>query len=206
MKPKNLTGQKFGLLTALYPLPERKDACVVWMCSCECGNQKAIPSTDLTTHRVKSCGCLRHRVKDITGERRGHLTALRYTGERDKNGRAIYEWRCDCGNVFARTTNGTNNKNSPLLCPECQRKVKARQITFVRSNREEDETTGLTRKSIYNLVNGVPTERNTSGVRGVHWHAGHKKWVATGRQGKSLLLWENSRKFLKLRKPGESTS
>ena len=44
---------------------------------------------------------------------------------------------------------------------------------------------------ISNLINGVPTERNTSGVRGVYWHAGHQRWVATGRQnGKLITLGE----------------
>ena len=175
----DLTGQKFDMLTALYPLPERKHNCILWQCSCECGNQKAIPSTDLTTHRVRSCGCLMHQVKDITGEHRGHLIALSYTGDRDEHGRAIYEWRCDCGNVFTRSVAGTARRDSALLCPDCQRKVKSRQIDRVRTNREEEETTGLTRKYISNLVNGVTTKRNTSGIRGVYWHEGHQRWVAT---------------------------
>ena len=130
-------------------------------------------------------------MKDITGQRRGHLTALRYTGERDERGQAIYEWRCDCGNVFTRSVAGTNDKKRALLCPECQRRVKSRQINLVRSNREEDEATGLTSKYISNIINGVPTGRNTSGVRGVYWHAAHKKWVATGRHnGKLITLGE----------------
>lgn len=91
MKMNDLTNQRFELLTALYPIEERKDKCIQWMCRCECGAMKAIPSTDLTRHRVKSCGCLQRRIKDITGQKRGHLTALRYTGQRDENGRAIYE-------------------------------------------------------------------------------------------------------------------
>ena len=187
MKPKDLTGQKFDLLTVLYPLPERRDSCVLWQCRCECGNLKAISSTDLTRHRVKSCGCLTHRVKDITGQKRGHLTALRYTGERDENGRAIYEWRCDCGNVFTRSVAGTARKDSALLCAECQRKVKSTQINRVRTNREVDKTTGLTRKYLSNLIRGVLTERNTSGIRGVYWHEGHQRWVATGRVNNELI-------------------
>lgn len=187
MKPNDLTGKKFDRLTALYPLSERRDSCVLWMCKCECGTMKAIPSTDLTRHRVKSCGCLLHRVKDITGEKRGHLTALRYTGERDERGSAIYEWRCDCGNVFTRSIAGTARSDSAWMCPECQRKVKSRQITLARVKREVEETTGLTKKYISNLINGVLTERNTSGVRGVYWHEGHQRWVATGRQDSQMV-------------------
>lgn len=180
MKINDLTGQKFDMLTALYRLPERKHGCFLWMCQCDCGTMKAIPSTDLTRHRVKSCGCLLHRINDISGERRGCLTALRRTGEKDALGLAIYEWRCDCGNVFKRSIHGTKRTDIPHLCPECQRKVRAQQIALRRKNREVEETTGLTRKYLMNIINGVLTEANTSGVRGVYWHEGHKRWIATG--------------------------
>lgn len=190
MKMNDLTGRKFDMLTALHPLKERKGKCVQWLCRCDCGKMKAIPSTDLTRHRVKSCGCLKHRVKDITGEKRGHLTALRYTGMQDERGFAVYEWRCDCGNVFTRSINGTA-RDTGLYCPECQRKIKARQINAARENRQQDVETGLTRRYVKNLIDGVLTARNTSGVRGVYWHAGHKRWVATGRQeGKLVTLGE----------------
>ena len=190
MKPNDLTGRRFDRLTALYPLEERRDNCVVWMCRCDCGAMKPIPSTDLTRRRVKSCGCLKHRFKDITGERRGHLTALRCTGQRDERGRALYEWRCDCGNVFVRPASGTA-RDSAVLCDACRRAMKASHINAVRENREVDDATGLTRRYLQNLVRGVLTGRNTSGVRGVYWHAGHKRWVVTGRRdGRLVTLGE----------------
>ena len=191
MKARDLSGQKFDMLTALYPVPGRRDSCVLWMCQCECGAMKTIPSTDLTRHRVKSCGCLKHRVKDITGERRGHLTALRYTGEQDENGYAIYEWRCDCGNIVTRSISGTARRVTTCMCPECQRRVKVRQINEARENRTSVQDTGLTRKYIENIINGVPTRKNQSGVRGVHWHGRHQRWVATGiEDGNVIVLGE----------------
>ena len=198
MKMNDLTNQRFEMLTALYPIKERKDKCVQWMCRCDCGAMKAIPSTDLTRHRVKSCGCLQHRIKDITGEKRGHLTALRYTGKQDDRGRAIYEWQCDCGNVITRSVMGTTRNDSAILCPECQRRVKSNQINRVRENRQVEEATGLTRRYISNLINGVLTARNTSGVRGVYWHEGHKRWVATGpaRTARSRANWRSAERIL----------
>lgn len=190
MKARDLTGQRFEMLTALYPMKGRRDKCVVWMCQCDCGTRKAISSTDLTRHRVKSCGCLRHRAKDITGERRGHLVALAYTGEKDAKGHAIYNWRCDCGNVFARSICGTA-RDSACICPECQRKIKAQQIVNARKKLQREPDTGLAKQYLANLVGGVLTARNTSGVRGVYWHAGHRRWVATGRvDGKLVTLGE----------------
>lgn len=87
--------------------------------------------------------------------------------------------------------NGTARNHSALLCPECQHRIKSDQINRARENREVEEVTGLTRVYISNLINGVLTARNTSGVRGVYWHEGHKRWVATGRQdGKLVTLGE----------------
>lgn len=190
MKMNDLTNQRFEMLTALYPIKERKDKCVQWMCRCDCGAMKAIPSTDLTRHRVKSCGCLKHRVKDIIGDRRGHLVALAATDKRDQWGHAIYLWRCDCGNVFERSISGTM-RNTARLCPKCQSVVKAGQINRARQDRAEDAETGLTLKYLLNIMNGVPTVSNTSGVRGVYWHENHQTWVANGREyGKAVTLGE----------------
>ena len=178
------------MLTAIYPLKQRRDSCVVWMCQCDCGARKAIASTDLTRGRVKSCGCLKHRAKDIVGERRGHLVAMAATGRRDEGGHAIYRWRCDCGNEFERSICGTAREGA-RLCPDCQRAVKARQIELARRQSEVDEITGLTLKYLLNLVNGVVGARNTSGVRGVYWHEGHQCWVANGREnGVAVTLGE----------------
>ena len=55
---KNLTGQKFGKLTALYPTNERKHKCVVWHCKCDCGNECDVIGSLLVNHNTSSCGCL----------------------------------------------------------------------------------------------------------------------------------------------------
>lgn len=34
----DLTGQRFGMLTALEALEERHQGCVIWRCQCDCGN------------------------------------------------------------------------------------------------------------------------------------------------------------------------
>lgn len=186
MKCNDLTNCRFDMLTVLYPLKNRKDKCVMWMCRCDCGRMKAVPSTDLTRHRVKSCCCLKHRAKDISGERRGHLTALRATGMKDARGHAIYEWRCDCGAVFTRSICGTA-RNTGLMCPDCQAEVKRRQIARAREQMKTDAGTGLTKHYLRNLILGAPTANNQSGVRGVHWNERHQRWVATGRENGRLL-------------------
>lgn len=37
-KPKDLTGQKFNMLTVLNITDKRQNGSVVWHCKCDCGN------------------------------------------------------------------------------------------------------------------------------------------------------------------------
>lgn len=55
-KIKDLTGQKFGRLTALSYTHTKGYA--VWTCICECGKTTSVISTHLITGHTKSCGCL----------------------------------------------------------------------------------------------------------------------------------------------------
>lgn len=58
---KDLTGQKYGKLTALEPTELRKDRHVVWKCQCECGNITFIDSGDWG--HTYSCGCTLSKVE-----------------------------------------------------------------------------------------------------------------------------------------------
>lgn len=60
MPPTDMTGKRFGRLTVLYRLPNDKHANAVWMCKCDCGNQKPIVGAALRKGVVVSCGCFHH--------------------------------------------------------------------------------------------------------------------------------------------------
>lgn len=54
----DITGRKIGLLTALYPVRERKKrSSVVWHCRCDCGNEIDVTYNALIYCDMKSCGC-----------------------------------------------------------------------------------------------------------------------------------------------------
>ena len=61
--PLELTGQRFGYLTAL----ERLDRQVAvglnyyWKCKCDCGNIVEVSTSHLRSGGVISCGCAKHR-------------------------------------------------------------------------------------------------------------------------------------------------
>ena len=71
-KVKELTGQRFGLLTVVDRSDVQKNGKAYWKCLCECGNSTIVSGSNLRSGVVKSCGCLRHREKETH-----HLSATR---------------------------------------------------------------------------------------------------------------------------------
>ena len=57
----DITGQRFGRLTALHRVGADKNGHVRWQCSCECGNRPIIAAVALRKG-TKSCGCLQREV------------------------------------------------------------------------------------------------------------------------------------------------
>lgn len=103
-KIKDITGQKFGKLTAVYPLKEIKGSSYVWHCKCECGNEIDVRLSSLTSGNTNSCGCqrrekLKGKAKDISGKQFGLLTAIAPTEKRE-NGSVVWKCSCDCGNTI----------------------------------------------------------------------------------------------------------
>ena len=58
---QNLTGQKYNLLTAVQPTEKRECGSVVWVWSCECGQQVDARAAQVKNGHIKSCGCLFHQ-------------------------------------------------------------------------------------------------------------------------------------------------
>lgn len=55
---KDISGQKFRMLTAMYPTEERNvRGGVIWHCRCECGNEVDVPYNQLVYCNMVSCGC-----------------------------------------------------------------------------------------------------------------------------------------------------
>lgn len=53
---KDLTGQVFGELTALYPTEKRNNNGVVWICQCSCGRIHKVKASELIRGGIYSCG------------------------------------------------------------------------------------------------------------------------------------------------------
>ncbi len=66
-KRRDLSGQKFGLLTVIGFDNTRTDR-VYYLCRCDCGKEKSILAQNFTGGKTRSCGCL--RVANITSRKR----------------------------------------------------------------------------------------------------------------------------------------
>nr|WP_308000268.1 hypothetical protein [uncultured Merdimonas sp.] len=66
----DITGKRFGRLTALYPTEKRdQNGSVYWHCLCDCGNTTEISESKLMHGNYKSCGCLKtENQKNIAGQ------------------------------------------------------------------------------------------------------------------------------------------
>ena len=117
---KDLTGTRFGMLTAIEDTGRREYRQLVWMCLCDCGNYKEIMSTYLLSGKSYSCGCTVRNRLDITGRKFGRLTAIKeLLGDERVGDKKYCTWlcQCDCGNqIKAPSTSLTRGRTNSCGC------------------------------------------------------------------------------------------
>lgn len=106
MRRIDLTGKRFGALTALRPVSasETQDHRPGWLVRCDCGHEKIVNGSNLRRGKITSCGCgivrgqrvskslaSRQQHEDIAGKTYGDLTAMYYIRY------DYWHWRCSCG-------------------------------------------------------------------------------------------------------------
>lgn len=100
-RAEDLTGQKFGRLTALERDRSRTDR-VFWRCGCVCGNETIVTAKGLKSGQTRSCGCFARESasglfkEDLTGQRFGRLTVIKQAP--NKAAKVAWLCKCDCGN------------------------------------------------------------------------------------------------------------
>lgn len=75
---KDISNQKFGKLTALYPTDRRHYGSVIWHCRCDCGNECNTPSDSLISGHTASCGCLRNSLGEFNIKRILNVNKIKY--------------------------------------------------------------------------------------------------------------------------------
>lgn len=157
-KFRDLTGQKFGMLTVIqktenYVSPKGKKY-AQWLCRCDCGNLVIYKSNLLTTNARKSCGCANanyrerthKRLYDITGQKIGNLEVIERVGS-NKNQKALYKCKCDCGNIKIITAGDL--KSGRVVSCGCRAK------SILDDLHKSNITHGLYNKRIYKVWSGM---------------------------------------------------
>ena len=104
----DLKGQRFGKLTVVERTENDTQNRPTWKCRCDCGEYTIARSSALRSGQKSSCGCLQRekvaninkgksKSENLTEKRFEMLVAKRQVGI-SKNGGALWECICDCGN------------------------------------------------------------------------------------------------------------
>ena len=111
---EDLTGKIFERLTVVKRVENDEHGRSMWLCKCECGNQKVVMGKCLRNGHTKSCGCLNKEIvsksslKDVSGVKYGRLLVVnRVEDYISQNGRHFVMWKClcDCGNYAEVSSN-----------------------------------------------------------------------------------------------------
>lgn len=72
----DISGQRFGLLTAVDQTDRRANGSVVWLCRCDCGRNHEASAGHLRSGNTRSCGCTRAETLTVHGHaRKGKRTS-----------------------------------------------------------------------------------------------------------------------------------
>lgn len=116
---KDITGQKFNMLTAIELVEIKKGVGAIWKFRCDCGNVIKLPAGRVKFGTTKSCGCINHKRNfkdDLTGKIFGKWTVIEKCS--DQSG---VKWlcKCKCGNY--RKINASDLKNGKSKNCGCER-------------------------------------------------------------------------------------
>ena len=71
MKEIDITGRRFGRLTAIRRDGYSDSWQIMWLCRCDCGNTVRVLKWNLLRGRTKSCGCLKRELMAENKRRHG---------------------------------------------------------------------------------------------------------------------------------------
>lgn len=74
----DLTGKRFGRLTAIERVGTSTNGCVVWRCSCDCGCEVSVMSASLRQGFTKSCGCYNREESSKRSYKHGMIGSRLY--------------------------------------------------------------------------------------------------------------------------------
>lgn len=175
----DVTGEKFGKLTAIKTAGKDNDGHSLWICKCDCGNTITVRLTDLRAGRRKSCGCLKKERYNIIGQRFGKLTVIR---KESSGTHAKFLCCCDCGKeVIVR---GDSLRRGKTISCGCDKKTVSKAKQLEGGRKLQDHTSDV-------FFKGTISKNNTSGINGVSKLKNGKYRAYIGYKNKTYSLIED---------------
>lgn len=170
-----MIGKKFGKLTVIQETNDTKNGSVIWKCKCDCGEICLATSRDLSSGRVKSCGCLRKERYDLVGKKFGKLTVIK---SETLGSHRTFLCKCDCGNEIS--VRGDSLKRGKTVSCGCTKSSESK-IESLKSGRKLQEHTS----SVF--FQGTLSKNNTTGFNGISFIKG-KYRASIGYKNKTYYL------------------
>jgi len=142
----DLIGKKFGKWKVVSVAPPKHGYNRAWNCVCECGREGRVSGSMLRRGRSSQCASCRGR-HDLTGQKFGHLEAIRSVPKR--NGINFWLFKCDCGNE--KEMNANSVKLSISISCGCMK-------SFAQSSKIRRPDAGM--RSFLSQFKGSARERN----------------------------------------------
>lgn len=200
-------GQKFGKLVVLEKSEKlSSDGAILYKCRCECGNITYVPIRHVKSGHTKSCGCIRKEKlnqyynsirKDLTGQRFGKLTVIRYV-KSDKNRASIWLCKCNCGNT--KEVLGESLTTGNTISCGCISREK------ILKESKKNLINGTNIAIVENLIKDNKSKITLSGVKGVGWDKKRNKWrvyIMFQRKSYHLGYFTELEDAIKIRKEAE---
>ena len=183
-KKKDLTNKKFGSLTVLKKCGINNEGRVIWLCHCDCGEEREVTGKSLLQKKVTRCKKKCTLTEDLSGKTFGFLKVIRRAGS-DKHGFARFFCRCinlvdhidyhingqkhnifkKCGNDIyvngiALRSSLKQKRKIPKCCASCSRKLAGK----LRTEKNLPDLTGQTfgrLTVIHKIIRGEGRQKRT---------------------------------------------
>lgn len=93
-----LSGIKVGRLTVVNEDEKYTNinGYTTYKCICECGGVAYISASNLAAGTRKSCGCIGKEIEDLSGNKFGDLTVIKFLKKKYYNNSSVNIWQCKC--------------------------------------------------------------------------------------------------------------
>ena len=188
-KSQDIIGREFGILTVKQRAVKDNKGNSQWLCKCKCGEYVIVKGYNLKNGNTSSCGCLRrinmskigienkkYNTYDLSGEYGiGYTTKGEpfYFDLEDYDKIKDYCWYI--------------NKDGYVICPQgillhslIMNTSNNNWVDHIKHKKYDNRKSELRLVSYsQNAMNRSIQSNNTSGITGVYYDTGMKKWVST---------------------------